>query len=107
MEELHGVFISTVEAAEMMGKNEIFIAQLCQRGKLAGVRKFGKSWLIPLASVESYTPGKRGPKPKKAKLAEEMEGIRAELADTAQVEADLDDTLQPGVWRKVKKPSWA
>jgi hypothetical protein len=82
MEELHGIFVSTVEAAKMMKRNEIFIAQLCQRGKLTGVKKFGKSWLIPIESVKTYTPGKPGPRTKKERLSGELAGIRAELADT-------------------------
>jgi hypothetical protein len=80
MEELRGVYVSTVEAAAMMSKHEAFITHLCSHGKLAGVKKFGKSWLIPIESVESYTPGKRGPRTKKERLAEEMSDIRAELA---------------------------
>jgi hypothetical protein len=82
LEELHGVFISTVEAAKMMSKNEDFVTHLCQRGKLDGVKKFGKSWLIPIESVESYQPGKRGPRTKKEKLTEELDGIRAEIAES-------------------------
>jgi hypothetical protein len=31
-----------------------------------------------------YSPGKRGPRAKKEKLAEEMEGIRMAIAETAQ-----------------------
>jgi hypothetical protein len=80
MEELHGVYVSTVEAAAMMSKHEAFITHLCSHGKLAGVRKFGKSWLIPIDSVKSYTPSKRGAKPRKEKLAGELAGIRAEIA---------------------------
>jgi hypothetical protein len=34
----------------------------------------------PRASVESYTPGKRGPRTKKERLSGELAGIRAELA---------------------------
>jgi hypothetical protein len=80
MEELHGVYVSTVEAANMMSKNEDFITHLCQRGKLAEVKKVGKSWLIPIESIKSYTPGKRGPRAKKERLAGELAGIRAEIA---------------------------
>jgi hypothetical protein len=64
----------------MMKRNEIFIAQLCQRGKLAGVKKFGKSWLISIESIKSYTPGRPGPRTKKERLAGEMADIRAELS---------------------------
>jgi hypothetical protein len=81
MEELHGVYVSTVEAAKMMSKHEAFITHLCSHGKLAGVKKFGKSWLIPIESVNSYTPGKRGRRTDREKLADELAGIREELAD--------------------------
>jgi hypothetical protein len=80
MEELRGVYVSTVEAAAMMSKHEAFITHLCSHGKLAGVKKYGKSWLIPIESVESYTPGKRGTRTKKERLAGELAGIREELA---------------------------
>jgi hypothetical protein len=33
---------------------------------------------------DTYTPRKRGPRPKKEKLAAEMAGIRAELADAKE-----------------------
>jgi hypothetical protein len=80
MEELHGVYVSTVEAASMMSKHEAFITHLCSHGKLAGVKKFGKSWLIPIDSVRNYTPGKRGPRTQKERLSGELAGIRAEIA---------------------------
>jgi hypothetical protein len=84
MEELHGVYVSTVEAAAMMSKHEAFITHLCSHGKLAGVRKFGKSWLIPIESVETYTPGKRGPRTKKERLSGELAGIRKEIATSKE-----------------------
>jgi hypothetical protein len=86
MEELHGVYVSTVEAANMMSRNEDFITHLCQRGKLIGVKKVGKSWLIPIESVKSYTPGKRGPRTKKERLTAELAGIRKAVAETKRAE---------------------
>ena len=80
MEELHGVYVSTVEAAAMMSRHEAFITHLCSHGKLAGVKKFGKSWLIPIDSIRNYTPGKRGPRTKKERMSDELAGIRAEIA---------------------------
>jgi hypothetical protein len=79
MEELHGIYVSTVETASMMSKHEAFITHLCSHGKLAGVKKFGKSWLIPIESVKSYAPGRRGPRTNKERLSDELAGIRAEL----------------------------
>jgi excisionase family DNA binding protein len=69
-------YITVTEAAGLSGKGIKMIARLCQTGKLPGAEKIGNTWLIPRASVESYTPGKRGPRTKKERLA----GIRAELA---------------------------
>jgi hypothetical protein len=84
MEELHGVYVSTVEAANMMSRNEDFITHLCQRGKLVGVKKVGKSWLIPIESIKSYTPGRRGPRTKKERLSGELAGIRAEMTNSKE-----------------------
>ena len=36
------------------------------------------------ASVESYTPGKRGPRTKKERMSAELAGIRAELANAKE-----------------------
>ncbi len=87
MEELHGIYLTSAEAAGVMKKSENLVAQMCQRGKIPGVKKFGKSWLIPIDSAQNYNPDRRGPKPKKEKLAAELAGIRAEIAETAKGEA--------------------
>jgi hypothetical protein len=56
------------------------IGRLCRTGKLSGAEKKGNAaWLIPRTSVESYTPGKRGPRAKKERLSSELAGIRAEI----------------------------
>jgi hypothetical protein len=73
-------YITATEAATITGKKIRMIAVLCQSGRLPGAEKIGNTWLIPRASVESYTPGKRGPRTKKERLVGEMVGIRAELA---------------------------
>jgi excisionase family DNA binding protein len=73
-------YVTSHEAAQRLGKGINLIAKLCQSGRLPGSEKIGNTWLIPRASVESYTPGKRGPRTKKEKLSAELEGIRAELA---------------------------
>jgi hypothetical protein len=80
MENLNGDYVTTIEASVLIGKCESMIARLCQTGRLRGARKIGKSWLIPRASVESYTPGRRGPRTKKERLTGELAGIRAEIA---------------------------
>jgi excisionase family DNA binding protein len=73
-------YITVTEAAKLSGKGIKMIARLCQTGKLPGAEKIGNTWLIPRASVESYTPGRRGPRTKKEKLSGELAGIREELA---------------------------
>jgi hypothetical protein len=81
-------YVTAAEAAAIIGKKIRMIAVLCQTGKLPGAEKLGNSWLIPRASVESYSPGKRGPRTKKEKLSAELDGIRAEIAESAK-----EDTL--------------
>lgn len=81
MEELCGVYLTSAEAADIMGKSEIFVAQLCQRDKLPGVKKFGKSWLIPIESAKNYVPDKRGPKSLKDKIAEEKAAYSGQLQE--------------------------
>jgi excisionase family DNA binding protein len=85
MESLNGDYITTVEASALIGKCESMIARLCQNGRLIGARKIGKTWLIPREAIESYTQKKRGPRTKKERLSSELEGIRAEIADSKEV----------------------
>jgi hypothetical protein len=73
-------YITATEAATITGKKIRMIATLCQSGRLPGAEKIGNTWLIPRASVESYTPGRRGPRTKKEKLSGELAGIREEIA---------------------------
>ena len=73
-------YVTASEAAKMLGKTSGMIWVLCKDGTLPGAKKMGSAaWLIPRASVESYTPGKRGPRTKKARMSAELAGIRAEL----------------------------
>jgi hypothetical protein len=80
MEELHGVYVTIEEAATISGRKISMISRLCREGRLDGVIKMGVQYLIPRQSIESYTPGKRGPRTKKERLAGELADIRAELA---------------------------
>ena len=72
-------YVTTVQAAELLGKGINLIAKLCQDGRMPGAEKVGNAWLIPRASVLSYKPNKRGVKPgtqrKKSKLAAERAAI--------------------------------
>jgi predicted DNA-binding transcriptional regulator AlpA len=73
-------YVTASEAAKILGKTSGMVWVLCKNGKLPGAKKMGNAaWLIPRASVESYTPGKRGPRTKKERLSSELAGIRAEL----------------------------
>jgi hypothetical protein len=62
---------------------------LCKDGKLPGAKKMGNAaWLIPRASVESYVPGRRGPRTGKERLSAEMAGMRAAAAETKRAEGE-------------------
>ena len=74
-------YITITEAAKVLNKTVSMVGRLCRAGKFNGAEKKGNAaWLIPRASVESYTPGKRGPRTKKERLSSELAGIRAEIA---------------------------
>ncbi|MDR0649602.1 MAG: helix-turn-helix domain-containing protein [Synergistaceae bacterium] len=80
-------YITITEAAHILEKTVSMIGRLCRAGKLPGAEKKGNAaWLIPRASVESYAPGRRGPRTNKEKVADELAGIRAELADITKEE---------------------
>jgi excisionase family DNA binding protein len=79
LELLQNNYVTTPEAAKLIGKTADMIAKLCQAGRLPGAEKIGNTWLIPRAAVESYTPGRRGPLTKKERAASEMAGIRGEM----------------------------
>jgi excisionase family DNA binding protein len=73
-------YMTVTEAARLLGKSIPLISHLCREGRLSNAVKLSTgAWLIPRASVESYTPGKRGPRTKKERMADELSGIRAEL----------------------------
>ena len=80
MDKLHENYVTTTEAARIIKKTADMIAKLCQSGRLPGAEKIGNTWLIPRASVESYAPGRRGPRTNKDKLATEIKSIREEIA---------------------------
>jgi excisionase family DNA binding protein len=85
MDAIREGYVTTEEAAALIGKGINMISKLCQSGRLPGAEKLGNSWLIPRASVESYSPGKRGPRTKKEKLSAELDGIREELKHSKEV----------------------
>ncbi|MDR1916657.1 MAG: helix-turn-helix domain-containing protein [Synergistaceae bacterium] len=85
MDAIREGYVTTEEAAALIGKGINMISKLCQSGKLSGAEKLGNSWLIPRASVESYSPGKRGPRTKKERLSSELDGIRADIRKSKEV----------------------
>jgi excisionase family DNA binding protein len=58
-------WITTVEAANILGVTVAHVSNLLRRGELIG-QKFGRSWMVNKASVEAYAVSYRkpGPKPK-------------------------------------------
>jgi hypothetical protein len=79
-------YMTVAEAAKQLKKSIPLVGHLCRNGKLPGVIKMTTgAWLIPRASVESYSPGKRGPRTKKERLSAELDGIREELKHSKEV----------------------
>jgi hypothetical protein len=75
-------FLTSLQAAQLLGKGIRLIANLCKTGRLPGAEKIGNAWLIPRESALNYVPMKRGVKPgtqtKQQRLAAEKAAILAE-----------------------------
>jgi hypothetical protein len=78
-------YVTITEAARLLNKTVGMVGRLCRAGKFLGAEKKGSAaWLIPRASVLNYTPGPRGPKPKRAKLAAEKTAILEAAKETKE-----------------------
>jgi hypothetical protein len=78
-----GEYMTVAETAKKLKKSVPMITLLCRKGHFSGVVKLTTgAWLIPRAAVESYTPGKRGPRTKKERLSAELSGIREEMTNS-------------------------
>ena len=84
MEPLQNNYVTTPEAAKLIGKTADMIAKLCQSGRLPGAEKIGNTWLIPRTSVKSYAPGRRGPRTKKERVSADLAWICAEMANSEE-----------------------
>jgi len=58
-------FITTAEAAELLGLEQATAQHYAAWGKFPGAQKFGEGkggvWMIPLADVEAYAARRRSP----------------------------------------------
>lgn len=53
-------YVSTPEAAEILGYDTHYVANLCKAGAFMGAIKKANRWLIPRTSAEAYQPGPQG-----------------------------------------------
>lgn len=53
-------YVSTADAARMMGCTQNHVNLLCRDGAFPGARKIGRNWAIPREDVETYEPGPQG-----------------------------------------------
>ena len=53
-------YVSSAEAAGILGFGEQHVRLLCARGKLRGAKKVGRNWIVPRAALSEYTPGPMG-----------------------------------------------
>lgn len=79
-------YVTTMEAAKILGKGSNLIAKLCQAGRLVGAEKIGNTWMIPRESIENYIPMRQRGRTREERLTAELATIRAELAETAKEE---------------------
>ena len=61
-------YISVREAAEKLEISERRIQKLCGDGRIDGVQRFGKSWMIPKEAVKPNDLRKRENKQKEGEL---------------------------------------
>ena len=81
MTDLFDDYVTTAEAAQLIGKGVSMIARLCQDGKLPGAKKIAKTWLIPRGAVLTYKPERGRPRTKKQRLAAERAEILAKAKE--------------------------
>lgn len=65
-------YMSTKEAAEILGYDTAYIRYLCIHDKLPGAEKFNNDWAIPEKAVREYKPGLQGFAAVKARKDAEM-----------------------------------
>lgn len=53
-------YVSTADAARMMGCTQNHVNLLCRDGAFPGARKIGRIWAIPREEIETYEPGLQG-----------------------------------------------
>ncbi len=53
MEEAQQPFVTSSEAAIILGAKQVTVSQLCQHGKIAAL-KIANRWLIPRAAFEEF-----------------------------------------------------
>ena len=65
-------FLSTTEAAQILGVHPVAVGQMLQRGRLPG-RKVARNWIIPKAALLEFArdyvkgPGRRKPQAEKGR----------------------------------------
>ena len=53
-------YISVKEAVELWGVSERWIQKLCEEGRIDGVKRFGRSWMIPKDAKKPNDLRKKG-----------------------------------------------
>jgi hypothetical protein len=88
-------FVTTLQAAEMLGRGINQVAKLCQTGRLPGAKKVGNAWIMPRESVLNYRPMAPGVKPgtkrRKYKSAAEKAAILAQDKDSQSQETEKNE----------------
>lgn len=56
------LYYSVEEAARILGVSEETVRRWCRRGKIPGVKRFGREFLIPRTSIDPENPPKEDEK---------------------------------------------
>ena len=78
-EEIRQNYITTAEAAGILGITTHRVGRLCIEGRFKGAFKAGFAWLIPRDSVSNHKHLKRGPKGKSTRKTEDIALLKSAL----------------------------
>jgi hypothetical protein len=69
------------EAAEMLGKSQDYLNELCRKGKIPEAKKIGKLWTLPLSYIlaqQCSKPGKKHHISRKSRSVENLDNTNAQ-----------------------------
>ena len=89
-EEINQNYVDSPEAARMLDVSDGRIRQLCLKGRFEGALKMGKSWIIPIVTINNFRRNRPGPKPKPT-TREELKALISEARKSSIKESSIKE----------------